>query len=254
MRDALEHGRKNRETKLHHAMHGTAFPVTRWSLIVKARDNDEKAAAALNDLCCAYWRPIYGELRRRGFAQADAQDLSQDFFARLLRRQSFGRADQERGRFRSFLLAALDHLLADHWRDRNAQKRGAGAELLSLDVEEGESWYQEQPASAASPAEIFDQRWALILMDRALDALREDYEHSGRDRLFQVLKPYLAAEAGAEGYDEAAAAAGMEVSAFRVAVHRLRKRFREAVREQVSMTVADPAETDAEMQHLFGTH
>ncbi len=230
------------------------FHTTRWSLVaLVGNDQSPDSAEALNDLCRSYWRPIYAEIRRRSHAAADAQDLTQEFFAHLLRMQSFGHADQQRGRFRSFLLAALDHLLADHWRDKNALKRGGGIEPLSLDVEEGENWYLEQLVSPeATPAQAFDQSWALILMDRALAALKEEYESGGRAALFAASQPFLAMEEGADGYKSLCEQFGMSVEAARVAVHRLRKRFRQCLREQVEMTVSDPAETDSELRHVFG--
>ena len=228
-----------------------AIPATRWSLLARAKD-DAAAAQAIGDLCEAYWKPIYGELRRRGFAPSDAQDLTQDFFARLLQRQSFGRADQQRGRFRSFLLAALDHLVADHWRGHNARKRGGGVALVSLSSEEGEAWYRAQPASTATPSEVFDQRWALILMDRALTALRDAYRSSGREGVFAAAEPFLTADSGDDGYASVCDAVGLTPQAFAVAVHRIRRRFRLCVREQVEMTVDDPSEVEAEMKHLFG--
>ncbi|MBL9146648.1 MAG: sigma-70 family RNA polymerase sigma factor [Verrucomicrobiaceae bacterium] len=228
-----------------------AFPATRWSLLALAKD-DAGAEQAIGDLCRAYWKPVYGELRRRGYSSADAQDLTQDFFARLLRRQSFGRADQSRGRFRSFLLAALDHLIADHWRDRNAQKRGAGEMPLSLNTDEGETWFREVASPSLSPGEAFDQNWALILMDRALASLREEYTASGRSDVFKALEPYLTADSGEDGYASVCGPIGLTPQAFAVAVHRLRRRFRHGVRAQVEMTVADPSEVDAEMKHLFG--
>lgn len=229
------------------------FHTTRWSLVQQAGAAESPTAQdAMNELCTAYWRPLYAEVRRRGFSPADAQDVTQDFFARLLRRQSFGRADRQRGRFRTFLLAALDHVLTDHWRDERAQKRGDGAAVLPLDADEVEQWYQELPANDADAAAAFDQRWALVLMERGLQALRQDYAAGGRGALFEALKPYLAAEAGDEGYAQAAADAGLSENSFRVAVHRFRKRFRDSVREQVEATVADPAEAAEEMRHLFG--
>jgi len=215
------------------------------------KDDSRQALEALDELCRAYWRPIYAEIRRRGHSSVDAQDLTQEFFARLLRRQAFGRADREKGRFRSFLLAALDFFLADEWREKMAEKRGAGA-VFSLDAAEGEGWYQLQPAPGANPAEAFDQGWAVVLMDRALTALRDEYDGNGRAEVFAAMQPFLAAESGADGYDGACEKLGMTGQAFAVAVHRLRKRFRDCVRDQVEMTVADPAETDAEMRHLFG--
>lgn len=222
-------------------------------MIVSAKNGDEvRASKALEDLCRAYWPPLYAEIRRRGHSPADAQDLTQKLFARLLQHQSFGEAERSRGRFRSFLLGALDHLLADDWRERRAEKRGNGVPLLSFDVEGCEAWLQNQPAPTCSAAELFDQRWALILMDRAFQALRTEYAASGRAEVFEVLKPFLAAETGSDGYAVACAQADMTPEAFAVAVHRLRKRFRSAIREQVGQTVADPGEAQTELRHLFG--
>jgi RNA polymerase sigma-70 factor (ECF subfamily) len=215
-------------------------------------EDSQLARDALNELCRAYWRPIYAEIRRRGHPPADAQDLTQEFFARLLRRKAFGRADREKGRLRSYLLAALDFFLTDKWREKKAEKRGGGAAVFSLDAEEGERWFLEQPAPGPSPAEAFDRGWSLILMDRALIALREEYCGCGRAEIFTAAQPFLAAETGSGGYDTACAEVGMTGQAFTVAVHRLRTRFRLCVREQVEMTVTDPADTDAEMRHLFG--
>lgn len=229
------------------------FDTTRWSLVALAgSEESQEATAALNELCRAYWMPIYAEIRRRGHSQVDAQDLTQEFFARLLRRHAFGRADREKGRFRSYLLAALDYFLADDWREKFAEKRGGGATLLPLDAEDGETWFRDQPALGATPAEVFDQSWAVILMDRALTALREEYHEGGRAEVFTAVQPFLAADTGADGYGAVCEKVGMTEQAFTVAVHRLRKRFRHCVREQVEMTVADPAETAAEMWHLFG--
>lgn len=229
------------------------FDTTRWSLVAAVGgEQSQMANEALDELCRGYWRPIYAEIRRRGRGPDDAQDLTQEFFARLLRRNAFGRAEKEKGRFRSYLLAALDHFLADDWRDRAAQKRGGGAAVFSLDAAEAESWYQERQANGASPAEAYDQRWSLILMDRALAALRAEYEESGRGDVFAATQPFLAAETSGEGYEAVCAKLGLTERAFTVAVHRLRKRFREQVRHQVEMTVADPAEVEEEMRHLFG--
>jgi RNA polymerase sigma-70 factor (ECF subfamily) len=235
------------------AVGGGRFCTTRWSLVALAsRDHSQEASAALNELCCAYWKPIYAEIRRRGHSTADAQDLTQEFFARLLRGSAFGRADREKGRFRSYLLAALDFFLADTRRGKMAEKRGGGATVFSLDADEGEDWYAQQPAQGSTPAEAFDRRWALVLMDRALTALRHEYCAGGRGDVFLAVQPFLAAESGAGGYGAAGEKLGMTGETFTVAVHRLRRRFRVCVREQVEMTVVDPAETDSEMRHLFG--
>ncbi|MEQ1851650.1 MAG: sigma-70 family RNA polymerase sigma factor [Chthoniobacteraceae bacterium] len=231
---------------------GRRFETTRWSLVALAGGDASEADTALNELCRVYWMPIYAEIRRRGHAPADAQDLTQEFFARLLRRNAFGRAEKEKGRFRSYLLAALDYFLADDWREKMAEKRGGGAVLLPLDAEEGETWFRELPASEGTPADAFDRGWAIILMDHALSALRAEYEGSERGEIFAAARPFLAAETSAAALEAPCSKLGMTPDAFTVAVHRLRKRFRDRVREQVAMTVADPPETDAEMRHLFG--
>jgi RNA polymerase sigma-70 factor (ECF subfamily) len=227
------------------------FPTTHWGVVIAAGTDASNALPALDDLCRAYWPPIYAECRRRGQSPSDAQDSTQGFFAHLLRRESFSAADRARGRFRTFLLVALDHFLTDQWRGKNAEKRGGGALVLSLDAEEGEACFQ-QPARGASAAEIFDRRWALTLMNRALDALRAEYAADGRSEMFDAVQPFLAVRDGDESQTSAAAKLGMAAETFTVAVHRFRKRFRACLRTQVESTVADPSEVADEMRHLFG--
>ena len=232
---------------------GQAFQTTCWSLVARAAvPGSNEADAALDQLCSIYWRPVYAEIRRRGIGPEDAQDLTQEFFARLLRHNSFGRAEPEKGRLRSYLLAALDHFIADWRRHQHALKRGGTGILLSIDADDGERWFHELAQSAMTPAGAFDYGWAVILMDRALEALRREYQDGGRLGIFEAASPFLAAQNGGGGYESACGAAGMTPEAFRVAVHRLRKRFRLRVREQVEATVTDPAEADDEMKHLFG--
>lgn len=228
------------------------FETTRWSLVAAAdSEHSQVANEALNELCRAYWRPIYAEIRRRGHSAADAQDFTQELFARLLRREAFGGADREKGRFRSFLLGALDHLLVDALRSKQAQKRG-DALLVPLVDDEAESWFQKLPAHGATPAEAFDQTWAVVLMDRALAALRAEYVDSGRETVFAALEPFLTADSSEDGYGGVCDQIGLTPQAFAVAVHRLRRRFRHCVRQQVEMTLADPSDVEAEMKHLFG--
>ena len=215
-------------------------------------DASQEVNAALNELCAACWRPIYAEVRRRGHSADDAQDLTQEFFVRLLRHEAFGRADREKGRFRTFLLGALDFFLIDHLRGKQALKRGGGEVRLPFSAQESESWFREQPAYGATPAEAFDQHWAVVLMDRAMNALREEYRLTGRGEVFQAVEPFLTADSGVDGYEEVCGQIGLTGQAFAVAVHRVRRRFRACVREQVEMTVLDPAEAAAEMKHLFG--
>lgn len=228
------------------------FNTTRWSLVARvAASSDHDARAALDELCRIYWRPVYAEIRRRGISPHDAQDLTQDFFTRLLRHNTFGRAEREKGRLRSYLLAALDHFMADQRRRDRATKRGAGLIVTAVNFADGEQWLAHHAESAMTPAEAFDHGWAVILMDRALDTLRKEYLDGGRGGVFNAALPFLTAE-DAGGYDEACAPAALSPEAFRVAVHRLRKRFRLRIRQQVEMTVSEPQDTDAEMKHLFG--
>lgn len=229
------------------------FDTTRWSLVAAAgSEHSQVADEALNELCRAYWRPIYAEIRRRGRDVADAQDLAQEFFACLLRRGSLGLANRKKGRFRTYLLGSLDYFLVNEWRGKQALKRGGGVAVLPLSGAEDEKWFQHQQSTASSPADAFDQNWALVLMDRALAALRAEYEESGRHELFQVVEPFLTADSGEDGYASVCGQIGLTPQAFAVAVHRLRRRFRHCVREQVEMTVADSSDVDAELKHLFG--
>lgn len=229
------------------------FDTTGWSLVAMAgSEKSQVAQGAINELCRVYWRPIYAKNRRRGHGAADAQDLTQEFFARMLRRDAFGKADREKGRFRTYLLGALDYFLVDEWRWKKALKRGGGAVVLPLMEREGEKWFQEQPAYRGTPAEMFDQNWAVVLMDHALAALCDEYHVTGRGDVFQAVEPFLTADSGEDGYAGVCAQIGLPPQAFAVAVHRVRRRFRACVRQQVEMTVVDPAEAAAEMKHLFG--
>lgn len=241
------------QNPLRPAAGGPGFNTTRWSLVAQAAaSGSNEADTALDQLCAIYWRPVYAEVRRRGVGQEDAQDLTQEFFARLLRHNTFGRAEPEKGRLRSYLLASLEHFILDWRRHHHALKRGGGEALLSIDAEDGERWFLSLAASSMTPAEAFDHGWAVILMDRALAVLRREYRDGGRGDIFEAALPFLAADRGGDGYESACVAAGLTPEAFRVAVHRLRKRFRQRVREQVDATVAHPADADAEMNHLFG--
>ena len=232
---------------------GGRFETTRWSLVAAAAsEHSQVANEALNDLCRAYWRPIYSEIRRRGHGAVDAQDLAQEFFARMLRRDAFGKADREKGRFRTYLLGSLDYFLVDDWRGKNAIKRGGGAVMVTFVDGEGETWFQQQPAYGSTPAEMFDQNWAVALMDRALKSLREEYQTTGREDVFIAVERFLTADSGEEGYAGVCGQIGLTPQAFAVAVHRVRRRFRHCVRQQIEITVADPSEVEAEMKHLFG--
>jgi len=230
------------------------FLTTHWSLVARAGESDSPAAReALEKLCRGYWYPIYAEVRRRGFAAHDAQDFTQEFFATLLRRNSFAAARQDKGRFRSYLLGALGYFLTDQWHKQRAEKRGGGMEVLSLDAaEEGERRFSEEPATQLTPEKVFDSRWALTLLDRAFARLRDEYSTQKKAALFEALKGFLAAEASEGGYAAPAAQLDITPSHVAVAVHRLRQRFRELVRAEVAETVANPGDVDDEMRQLFG--
>lgn len=230
---------------------GWCFATTRWSVVACTGGEEEKAVnAALAMLCQAYWRPIYAEIRRRGHGPEDAQDLTQEFFACLLRRQSFGRADRGKGRFRSYLLGALDYFLTDMHRRRTAEKRGGGQPAVTMDGDEAERWLEGTASPHPDPAAHFDHRWALTIMDQAFVRLQGEYE--GRAELFAEISPFLAADSGGEGYAAPGTKLGMTKQAVAVAVHRMRQRYRNLVRREVEMTLANPAEVDAELRHLFG--
>ena len=228
------------------------FRTTHWSVVLLAGQADSpEATGALEKLCRAYWLPLYCFVRRQGYGPHDAQDLTQGFFVRLLRLDSFDEVNREKGRFRTFLLAALNHYLSDE-RDRaRAEKRGGTKAILSLDETDAEQRYLQVPASGATPEQTFDQRWALTVLEEALRRLRQDYVNAGRGELFESLSQFLSNEAGIGEYDTLAPKLGMSPGAVGVAVHRLRQRYRELVRLELAQTVASPEDLEQEMNYLF---
>jgi RNA polymerase sigma-70 factor (ECF subfamily) len=240
---------------MHTPTQGGRFATTRWSVVVaagqKAGGDDEDARrAALETLCRAYWYPLYVYARRKGHAAEDAADLVQGFFASLLERRAVARADRERGRFRSFLLASLDHYMANEWRRATAQKRGGGAVLVGLDFDDGERRYGLEPSHHLTPDRVYERRWALTLIDAAMGRLRAEYEARDRGDLFAALAGLISGERD-EAFAQVAGRLGMSEGAVKVAVHRLRKRCRELLREEVAQTVAGEAEVDDELRHLL---
>jgi RNA polymerase sigma-70 factor (ECF subfamily) len=212
---------------------------------------DSRADAALETLCRSYWYPLYAYIRRKGYSSHDAQDLTQDFFARLLEKNYVSLAKAERGRFRSFLLKSLHHFLVNDWVRRQAQKRGSGQKLISIQEQDAEERYQQEPASGVSAENLYDRRWALSVVDTALTGLGTEYANSGRGAVFEPLKDYILAEASAELYAAIGDKLGMTHGAVKVALHRLRSRFRELVRAEVAQTVPTPAEIDEELRCLI---
>lgn len=230
------------------------FATTRWSVVLAARDRESPgSAAALEALCRTYWFPLYGLVRRLGHGPHDAEDLTQEFFARLLAKDYLRAAAQERGRFRTFLRVALKRFLANE-RDRaHAGKRGGGRVSVPFDTAVAEARLQADGGQDALAAEtLFEQRWALALLEESLARLRAEYEAAGKESEFTRLKDFLAAERGTIPYPVIATDLALSEGAARVSVHRLRKRFRELFRAAVADTVDDPAEVDAELRHVAG--
>lgn len=232
--------------------HPTLFLTTRWSVVLAARNAaTTDASHALESLCRTYWQPLYLYARRRGHGPQDAEDLTQGFFAKLLEKSWLSSVEQERGRFRQFLLMAFKRFLANEYDHAQRLKRGGGAHAVPLDTVLGEKLYREETPPSASADEVYDRRWAVALLDATLARLRAEFESLGRGHEFEVLKPQLTAARGDMAYEELATALGTTEGAARVAVHRLRKRFRELFRDEIAQTVDSAEELEDEMRHLI---
>ncbi len=228
------------------------FVTTHWSVVLGAQGKDAPgSAAALEKLCRTYWYPLYAHARRLGHSPQDAEDLTQEFFARLLRKDYLQAADRAKGRFRTFLLVALKRFLANEWDRMRAQKRGGGREVVPLNTTLAERLYAEQSVPVSSAEEAYERRWALTLVDQALGRLRAEYEQAGKLAEFECLKGFLTAERGTIPYGSVANELGVSEGAARVMVHRLRRRFREIFREEIAHTLADPRDLAEEMRHLL---
>ena len=231
---------------------GSAFAPTRWTLVLQARRGETGSArSALAELCQNYWYPLYAFVRRKGHSPPDAEDLTQAFFSRILEDDVIAMADREKGRFRSFLLTRLDHFLADEWDRVKAQKRGGGRRPIPLEGGTAETRYAIEPVDARSPDKLFEYRWALTLLERVFDRLRTDFEREGKAALFDALRGCLVQERAAVPYAEVGARLGLSEGALRVAVHRLRQRYRTLLRAEIADTVSRPDEVEEELRHLF---
>ncbi|HLP78868.1 MAG TPA: sigma-70 family RNA polymerase sigma factor [Candidatus Paceibacterota bacterium] len=228
------------------------FALTHWTVVFAAgRPDSPDAREALEKLCSAYWPPIYAFVRRQGYNPHDAQDLTQAFFARLLEKNSFADADRAKGRFRSFLLGALKHFLANEWDKANAQKRGGGKVLIPIDTSTAETSCGFEPADKATAEKVFERRWALTLLDQVLRRLRQEYIAAGREPLFEQLKQTLTEASRTVPYVEIASRLGTTEGAIKVAVHRLRQRYRELLRAEIASTVGSATEVEDELRSLF---
>lgn len=228
------------------------FVATRWTVVLAAGHSDTtRGRDALAQLCQMYWYPLYAHVRRKGYSPPDAEDLTQAFFARVLEEHFIASADREKGRFRSFLLTRLNHFLADEWDRLKAQKRGGGERLLPIETGTAEARLRLEPADARSPDKLYEHRWAVTLLERVFERLRREYEHDGNAVLFEAVKGCLAQARAAVPYGEVSARLGLSEGALRVAVHRLRQRYRELLRAEVADTVSGPEEIEEELRYLF---
>jgi RNA polymerase sigma factor (sigma-70 family) len=229
------------------------FAATHWSVVLAAKDNSgPHSAAALEELCRAYWYPLYAYVRRQGRSSHDAQDLTQEFFARLVQKDYLRAAAPEKGRFRTFLRVALQRFLANEWDRIRALKRGGGHSPISLDGLTAEERYRYERADNLSADRIYERRWAMTLLEQTMSSLRNEYTGLGKTTEFATLKSTLTADRGTIAYDDIAAALKTTEGAARVAVHRMRKRFRELFRATVAETVSEPGEVEDELRYLAG--
>jgi RNA polymerase sigma-70 factor (ECF subfamily) len=209
------------------------------------------SADALGELCRTYWYPIYAFVRRRGNGHEAAQDLTQEFFARMLEKRYIDAVGPEKGKFRTFLLVCLKRFLANEWDRDHAQKRGGGRAHFSIDFEDAEGRYQLEPGHEVTAQKVFERRWALTVLERTLGAVAEEFRKAGKGDVFEALKVYLVGEVGAPPYVEVGRRLGMSEGAVKVAVHRLREKYRAALRREIAATVSDEAEVDREIADLF---
>jgi RNA polymerase sigma-70 factor (ECF subfamily) len=230
----------------------SAFVATHWSVVLQAGHGDSpEAAAALERLCRTYWPPLYAYVRRKGYDPIQAQDLTQEFFARLLARRDLAAADRRKGRFRSFLLGALEHFLAKEWTRTHRLKRGGGLAFISWEACAAEENQHLAAPDSWSPERLYERRWALTVLEQALAALQADYAAAGKPALFAALQPLLTSDDEALSRADLAARLGMSEGALRVALHRLRQRYGECVRAELARLVARPEEIEEELRHLL---
>jgi RNA polymerase sigma-70 factor (ECF subfamily) len=230
----------------------SAFVTTHWSVVVTAARNDTtRARDALTKLCQTYWYPLYAYVRRRGFSLEDAQDLTQEFFARLLEKNWIAGADPDKGRFRSYLLTAMKRFLSDEWDKARAQKRGGGVPTLPLQFDTAETRYGHEPTDSVTPEQSFERRWVLTLLDEVLKRLQLEYQQEEKADLFAQLNPCLIGDRTSQPYAELAKKLGVTEGTVKAWAHRLRQRYRQLLREEIAQTVSNPGEVDEELRHLF---
>jgi RNA polymerase sigma-70 factor (ECF subfamily) len=231
---------------------GDIFATTHWTVVLAAgQRSTPQSDRALEELCRTYWFPLYAYVRRRGHTKEDAEDLTQTFFARFLEKNYLEGLSAERGRFRAFLLASLKHFLANEWDKSRRQKRGGGMTPLSLDWQTVDTQFQIATTAEPSPDKAFDREWAVALLAKVIERLQAGCEADGQGKQFAELKIFLTVGKGTLSHADAAKTLGMDEGAVRVAVHRLRKRYRQLLRDEIAQTLADSADVDEEMRALF---
>ena len=228
------------------------FSTTHWSVVLQAGNADSPdAQAALESLCRTYWYPLYVFVRRKGHSHEAAQDLTQEFFARFLKKNYVGLADQSRGKFRTFLLRSLEHFLINEWKKTQSVIHGGAVKIISWDEHEAEQRYLMERADGDTPDKLYEKRWAMSLLEKVMERLRADFVNEKSD-LFEALKPTVWGEPTDSSYQEIASRLGMAEGAVKVAAHRMRQRYRELLRNEVAQTVATAAEVDEELRYLAG--
>jgi RNA polymerase sigma factor (sigma-70 family) len=228
------------------------FATTHWSVVLAARNQETpEAAAALEQLCCSYWQPLYVYVRRRGYGPEDAQDLTQQFLAQFLSKGGFGLANPARGRFRTFLLNSLQHFLTDEWKRARAIKRGGGKLAISLDAQAEAERYCLEMAENLTPERAYERRWAMSLLEEVLAAMKQEYEQAGKGQLFRALQSFVWGPGESPSYAQIATDLGVTEGAARVAVHRLREQYRQRLRAHVAQTVDDPGQVEDELRYLI---
>ncbi|MGB0581725.1 MAG: RNA polymerase sigma factor [Limisphaerales bacterium] len=227
------------------------FATTCWTQILAAGGNDSSVArASLEQLCGAYWYPLYAFARQSGQGPENAQDLTQGFFCRLLENNYLAQADREKGRFRTFMLSAFKHFMAKEWRREQALKRGGDREFISIDGSEAEHRYGGEMKEDMTPDRIFERKWAITILDRTLSALREEYHDSGREAVFEQLKEIITTGTTGRSYADIADTLDLKEGAVKVAAHRLRQRYRDTLRHEIAQTVGSEDDIDEELNNL----
>ena|ERR1051325_3056715 len=228
------------------------FTTTHWSAVIAAAElPSPENSLALTELCRGYWYPLYAYVRRKGYEVPDAQDLTQEFFARLLEKNYLGSVDRRKGKFRSFLLASLEHFLAKEWTRAHRLKRGGGQTIIAWDGCDPEERYKLEPADDWTAERIYERRWALTVLEQAMSALELEYKVAGRQNLFESLKVFISGEEDEISYSNLAAHLQMNEGAVRVAVHRLRQRYGDSVRNELAKIVQRIEDIDEELRHLL---